>query len=205
MADTRDNTLASAGVVKLDAFRKDKTPVTIEPKFYFPEIYRLEGYTEIAPQKKRRGLVKLPRFLRRLPAYTFSDTEAFGFVNPKWTQITKLDPKVDSGWVVVRHHHDDSHIEGFLDSQIDRYFDKQDVHATSQVMSTEYGIFSLTHRAKVPGSPDHLLILVFAPGNDKPLTLQDRIKRPYQYTICHPDGSITHDQYLLYPFLKPPQ
>jgi hypothetical protein len=182
---------------------KTQKSADIKPKFYFPEVYRLEGYVEIAKQKKRRGVAKLPKFVPRFPAYTFNDTEAFGFIKPKWSLITKLDPKVDNGWVVVRHHHDDSHVEGYLDSQIDRYFDQDDVYATSQVMSTEYGTFSLTHRAKVPGSPDHLLVLIFAPDNDKPYNLQERIKRPNQYTICHPDGSITYDQYLLYPFLKP--
>jgi len=179
---------------------KTQKPV---PKFYFPEIYRLEGYMEIAKQKSRKGVVKLPKFVRRAPVYTFNDREAYDFVHPKWTLVTKLDPKVDKGWVVVHHHHDDSHVEGFLDSQISRYFDRDDVYATSQVMSSELGTFSLTHRAKVHGTPDHLLILIHAPDNDKPLTLQERIKRQLQYTICHPDGSITHDHCLLYPFLKP--
>ena len=170
---------------------------------HFPEVYRLEGYAEIKRGRARKGVPKLPKLVRRLPGYTFNDAESFGFVKPTWTPIHKMDPKVDEGWVIVRYHYDDSHIEGYIDSQIDRYFDEEDVHAGSQVMSNEYGVFTLTHRLKARGAPDHLLVHVWADHAEMPLSTEQRLKWPNRYVIYHPDGSVTYDNRLLYPFTKP--
>ncbi len=169
----------------------------------FPTVYRAEGFTYTKP-RKRKGVQRLPK-LKPLPVgYTFADNlddVSEEVLKPSWTPITKLDPKLDFGWVIVRHHPDESHLIGFIKDQFDWFYYPDDLLALSFVTETEHGIFSLTHRAPADKAPSNLLIHIYSPLVEERCTIEEMLKAPDCYTIYHPDGTVTDSNKLLFPFI----
>ena len=169
----------------------------------FPTVYRAEGFTYTKP-RKRSGIQRLPK-LKPLPVgYTFAnnvDDLTEEVVKPSWTPIIKLDPKLDQGWVIVRHHPDESHLIGFIKDQFDWFYYPDDLLALSFVTETESGIFSLTHRQPADNAPSNLLIHIYTPLTQEPRTLEDKLRTMDSYSIYHPDGTVTSDIKVLYPFI----
>ncbi len=167
------------------SFKRPERAVQVQEIYtIFPKIYRRTG-------SLKNGIV-MP------PGYGFKSDEPEWLENAMVEEITRLDPDIDDGWILVRQHADLDQLKGYLNSQIDMLSDE--ITQISSVHADEHGIFSLTCREPPIGSPDHLLIFVRS-MEESPYTVEN-IDQPDYYTICLPDGTVSHDIKFLYPFLK---
>jgi hypothetical protein len=88
--------------------------------------------------------------------YTLSDEPTSHLANIKFEAITKLDPSIDKGWVIVRHHRTREHVDGYLNGQYDSEPDRE--RFGRMVWQTKAGIFSITNRPAIHSCRDHLLV-----------------------------------------------
>lgn len=93
------------------------------------------------------------------PTYTLSPTDDNGYANPQWTAIDLLDPTIDKGWVIIRHHKSEELLDSYLDGLDDgrRNWTSDEEH-DHKVFRNKYGLYSLHRRPATPGCRDHLLI-----------------------------------------------
>jgi hypothetical protein len=151
----------------------------------FPKIYRRTG------QFKGVGAAAPPQ-------YSFKADPSEWLENSEAVEITRLDPDIDDGWVVVRRHANFDELKGYLNNQMDMLSDE--ITQISSVHEDDTGLYSITCREPPVDSPDHLLIFVCS-MDENPYSI-DTIDQPDSYTICFPNGSVSHDIKVLYPFLK---
>src|SRR5690606_8983794 len=95
------------------------------------------------------------------PLYGLSDTShhSFGLATPTAEAIAALDPDVDKGWVVVRHHATPERADAYIDCVAD-HRPLPYVPDGPMRWQTAEGIFTLLHRPGLVDRPDHLLIFV---------------------------------------------
>jgi hypothetical protein len=107
---------------------------------------------------------------------------ALGVVSPEFTVIQALNPQIDAGWVIVRHHSSNEVAEAYLDgiSDLSLPYDELGYFTTTE------GIFTLLHRPATPGKPDHLLVYVTKvpeEGEDDALVVNE-------HHVVLPDGTV---------------
>lgn len=178
-------------IVSLNDFRNTKHPSSTteqeeivcceEMGLVFPQIYRLRGYEPIEddfiaghPLNERAEIP--PRYTFEIDAHYLEEMK---IIAPEWRKITRLDPKVDTGVLIVRHHYrlEDAiqYLEGIRDACNSHAPMHWDCHETDQ------GIFTLVHRPSNLGCPD-CLILYTVLMLDTEFGLRD------WYKIIGPDG-----------------
>lgn len=149
----------------------------------FPQLYRVEGYYFDLDGMER----PVPSSRKAETQYALGDTSHHGLANAQWTPLTKLEPALDAGWIVVRHHMQLALVEGYIDALMDT----QDTgNPAKTAYKTKEGLFTLLRRAPPPGGPDHLLIYI-----SKVQLHQGPFAGQWidTYQIVHPDASSTDD------------
>jgi hypothetical protein len=74
-----------------------------------------------------------------------------------FTPITQLDPALDVGWVIVKHHHSLEIAMAYLEGQHD-LADNDEAILNSMLYQTPEGVFTLLHRKPRPTCKNHLLV-----------------------------------------------
>jgi len=148
----------SAKIIPLDRFRSG---VHCAPGgFYFPVVYRLTGVC----WKPREGLTVeqcsvpddlVPDDNRPVTEYTLSDEPTLHITRTTFTAINRLDPVLDSGWLIVRYHRNGADADGYTDATLDL---GPASGLVPVLWRTHDGIFSLCTRPPREGCPNHLLV-----------------------------------------------
>lgn len=145
----------------------------------FPQLYRVEGYyfDVVVGQTVASGRPAPPE-------YSLEEKDRYrGIANATWTPVTKLDPKKDSGWIVVRHHMQSAFVEGYFDALVDLT-----VLETGEAFGTKQGRFTVLKRAAPAGAKDHLLLFVTKVQLQSGEYAGEWVDA---WSIVHPDGSVT--------------
>ena len=156
----------------------------------FPQLYRGHGYfaDDVVDGTLTPSDEKAPIF------HTLSDSQTNGLTNVTFEPIRHLNPGIDSGWVVIRHHMSPALVEGYLDAIMDL---NDGIDRPPLVYETSTGLFTLHNRSAKPNCTDHLIICV-----TKTIVEDGPIKGHWvdRWHIVKPDGSITFDaDEILYP------
>ena len=150
----------------------------------FPQLYRVTGYEGVpAPYKNSYKLEpgELAPVKYKLAEFRGSP---YDLLNATFTTIRTLDTEIDDGWIMLRHHTSEVHMEGYLDCLLDCH--TGDFDRAENFYKNPTGILSLKHRTASHGCPNHLVIYVAKQMGDREVT-ED------QYTIILPDGSVKED------------
>lgn len=123
----------------------------------FPTVYRVTGdeydLKALESGEERRGR-------RAETRYSLSDETGkkhpAGLYRAVFTPIKWLDPKLDSGWLIIRHHPSASVAEGYVHAVFDLIDDEMPL--TPTLYKSDTHIFTLLHRPARPGTPDHLMV-----------------------------------------------
>jgi hypothetical protein len=146
----------------------------------FPQVYRVSSYYfdekdgKIVPSER-----PAPIF------YMLSKEDVSCVANPAIEPVTALRPGIDAGSVVVRRHLTRERAEGYLSAVLDILPPDYD----RVLYATPSGLFSIIKLAgaRFEGCPAHLLILI------------DDIVTEDKFHIVSPDGSVSTDDFILYP------
>lgn len=182
----------SAKIIELKDYRT--TVRSPKNKIPFPQLYRLTGVYFDAGAMDNGRLE--PGTEPAGPFYALQEQEGPKIANPKYEAIQRLDPAIDSGWVIIRHHMRDDYVEGYLDAHSDFRPPERDTY--QMVYRTKEGLFTVMHRPPNEGRPDHLIVYITKvehPGLPElgvPAGWMDSVQ------IFHSDGTITDNQDLLY-------
>jgi hypothetical protein len=157
----------------------------------FPRVYRVTGlYYDF---RDGEGLMSSDRPSE--PLYSLSNDTDVGIANATITPICCLDPAIDEGWIIIRHHRTESHMEGYLDAMSESPRLVSEL-ARQMVWRTSEGIFSLLCHPGVAGKRGHALAYVTKVPIDRgPCSgmLQD------VYHVVYPDGTAVLDPDLMMP------
>jgi hypothetical protein len=121
--------------------------------FRFPGVYRITGFSFADDMATAN---------RELPVTYYSlsgDDGPIKIAEPVFTPITHLDPALDDGWIIVKHHPSREIAMGYLEGQIDMVDTLMNTFASSMYQAPE-GPFTLLHRKPRPTCEDHLLVFV---------------------------------------------
>jgi hypothetical protein len=163
-----------------------KSSVTVEG-IDFPQVYRLEGYG----WKEEDGAIvpSTDPADRHPPMYTLNTEHANGLCNATWTPIMHLDPEIDRGRVIVRHHVDESSLSGYCDAMIDIQTDEEiNMNSGMVAHETNQGLFSIIHLENDKDFPKRELIYIVT------LIAQEGVIAGlpvYHSRIVKPDGTVT--------------
>jgi hypothetical protein len=145
----------TAKIIRLDDYRVSQIRCS-QNGVVFPQIYRCTG----SSWKLREGET-LENYTTLLPSddehifYTLLGEDDGTFANPKFEPLTRLDPSIDEGWVMLRHHQNHAEFDGFIYACVD--LDRGD--SLSQIgFETDQGLFTLVHRPAKAGCKDCLLV-----------------------------------------------
>jgi hypothetical protein len=98
---------------------------------------------------------------------------------PQFTVIQALDPQIDTGWVIVRHHSCEKLAAAYLDGCYDNPTPYKD---WAMFFKTPNGIFTVVHRPATPRTPDHLLFYVTKAPSREACAI-------YETHVVLPDGT----------------
>jgi len=149
----------------------------------FPQVYRLMGYYAKQPLPPEASRRQSPL------CYTLSPNETNGLLNTTVEPVRTLNPEIDSGWVIVRHHTTLRSAHGYLDAILD-HESESSKPTTSALYQTRRGLFTLLHRKQTRGLQNHLLI--YTTKSYAGFPEGEEIVR-----IVHPDGNVTEDTSIL--------
>jgi hypothetical protein len=137
-----------AKIIQLDEYRK--SGVLCEPLgVVFPQPHRLTGaFWKDSPE----GLVADPD--SQWTEYTLASDDDGHLANAKFEPISHLSRDLDAGWVIVRHHFSEPHVDGYISACLDL----EEEMGGRVTFRTDRGLFTIIHRAARKGCPDHLLI-----------------------------------------------
>lgn len=152
----------------------------------FPQLYRVRGY-----YFDLKDSVMVTSHQRAPACYSFSEEDQSGLTNITSEVISHLDPSVDSGWLIARHHRDQGNFEGYITAVVDIAEDEE-AALSVQGFQTKEGLFTLLQRNASPGCPDHLLIYSIKEFDARVGMWAENCR------IVHPDGHITKDDGILY-------
>jgi hypothetical protein len=145
-----------AKIIHLEHFRHGLRHAGI----VFPQIYRVSGFCwEFEDPVAQTGMVadmKNPVG----PFYMLDDTDHGSLCHTKFEQINRLDPMIDHGWVIVRHHRNSDFLDGYLSGYFDVMNPDFDQNPGAVVYHTRQGIFSCVHRPAIENRPNAFLIFV---------------------------------------------
>lgn len=123
----------------------------------FPTVYRVTGYGhdigELMKGNEKKGLPIKPFYALKDES---KENFPYGQFEVTCTPITHLDPELDTGWVIVRHHMNESEATGYVQALMDIMEYETDNKAC--LYKTDQAIFTVIHRDKSPDGEDHLLI-----------------------------------------------
>jgi hypothetical protein len=143
-------------IIRLDQYRGGIKHAGI----VFPQVYRATGYSwTFADPITQTDLIPDTRYFHG-PFYVLDDTDRGTLSNAKFEPIDRLDPSVDRGWVIVRHHPGEVLMDGYLRGYWDMRVIGFDQNLGAIVYRTKNGIFTCVHREAMPNKPDHLLIFI---------------------------------------------
>lgn len=155
----------SAKIVTLPSVRKSGVRCEING-VVFPQLYRLTGYYFKLKEGRqlKGGMLEDDSDMEpdydaaTTPAYTLGlDLDYGRIAEPKWTPISRLDPAIDKGWIMIRHHDSPGQAETYIDAMYDTEnfeFGNERFHA----LNTEFGVFTLLHRMPNEAAPDCLVV-----------------------------------------------
>ena len=147
-----------AEIIKLEEFRRSvRAPSGVS----FPTVHRVSGCSWRAPDDggSLEDLTPDPSWPYReytlAPETPGAPGATSRIANLTSEPITRLDPALDWGWVIVRHHANHDIARAYLDG----LHDCERVPSIQQKMwQTADGIFTLHHREAMPRCRDCLLI-----------------------------------------------
>ncbi len=132
-----------------------------ESGIVFPQLYRLTG---LWPESENSDIANDngpgPYKEPLAPSYTLDMETIYGdIVDPQWQPIHCLDPAIDSGWVIIRHHYTRESLYAYMDAMFDTetYVAPLDRWMTFE---TDLGFFSVLHRPATQNTPDHVIIWI---------------------------------------------
>jgi|GEM_PF-2175099 len=184
-----------AKIIQLDTFRTSVR--SKHGNISFPQLYRAQGFYWNEPINDHAHPTPSDR-----PAphfYTLSERDDGGYANVAYTPIRSLDPAIDSGWLLIRHHRKLEEAEGYLSALAD-FNTGWKGRAPKALFQTKDGLFTLVERKPSPGTPDHLAIYVMLIPDPHINTEMGRMFSTGTidyHQIVHPDGSVTIDPDML--------
>jgi hypothetical protein len=133
----------------------------------FPQLYRLTGnWPELdedgQPYEDTIANDNGPTPIKekRAPSYTLDmETEYEEISDPHWTPISYLDPAIDKGWVIIRHHYTRESMYAYMDAMFDTETYESPLDRW-QTFETDIGFFSVLRRPATTGAPDHVVIWI---------------------------------------------
>lgn len=168
-------------------------------KVAFPLLYRVTGKCWNFVEEAGEVVDAKPSDEPAGPYYTLSEDYNLKLADEKHEMITKLDPAIDSGWVIIRHHMREEYIEGYLDAHTDYGSPElRELTHGAMIFRTKEGLFSVARRPANKGRPDHLIVYITKvadsgiPELGVPAGWIDSVQ------IVHPDGTVTSNQDLLF-------
>ena len=179
-----------AQIIRLDQYR-----TSVKGKnggVNFPQLYRANGFYWDSAVEGEREITPSNR-----PAPTFSTLSEYdkgGLANVTHVAMNSLDPEIDDGWMLIRHHRMRSDVEGYLDALSDFVTDESGING--KFFQTEEGIFSLIRRPFTPGRPNKLIIYVTRipdPNMHHPIGGQFSNGWVDHRQVFYPDGSSAED------------
>jgi hypothetical protein len=175
-----------AEIIQLEQFRRSvRSPGGV----WFPTVHRIIGCAWDGPKEgpiNFEDLTPDPTWPYRY--YSLSPDAPVQLANLASEPITRLDPTLDHGWVIVRHHRDLDLAHAYLDG-LDDGEEKYEV--TVKQWRTTEGIFTLHHRETRHRCRDCLLI--YATSERTP-----GLAAPWCHIVAS-DGSIFSDPDILIP------
>ena len=187
----------TAKIVTLSNTRRSNV-VCRETGVVFPQIFRLTGKT----WEFKDGRVPDDCFIKSTdelqpskddvaPTYVLEYGHQYvRIATPHWEPIRFLDPMMDSGWVIVRHHCSRELADGYIDAMLDTNTHESIANDWWGMFQTELGLFSLLHRPAAAQTRDCLLIFI------------TKVHGPYGlldwFHVIGPDGEEL-DENALYP------
>jgi hypothetical protein len=174
------------------SFKRPEAKVAAQ-EWKYPPIYRVRGYYYgYVIEGSLSSEVTVTN--RRAPVhYSLCPTDTNGYGNTVATEIRCMDQKRDRGWLIVREHETAEAAGGYIDALFDLCGDK--MTSSKATFSDAGGYFTLVNRKPSKYAPDRLLIYITKYGKQGPDAPMDT------FVICHPDGRITTDPDILYPFI----
>jgi hypothetical protein len=122
--------------------------------------------------------------------YTFYEDDTCGLASTTAEPICKLDPDIDSGWLIARHHRGPEAFNGYVIAVID-LGDDENSGTSLRGFQTKEGFFTLLQRPAAKRRPEHLFVCALKEWNDQHGWVE-RCK------IVHPDGHTTQDDGILF-------
>ena len=157
----------------------------------FPHVYRVTGFA--ADEGRSRERLVPGNTVPVDPFYTLSKIGDHGIANAKYEPIKALDPELDKGSVIVRHHSNEQRAHGYLDC-IGDYHPLPYHHSGQMVWQTKRGHLH-THPSSSFSRYSRASDRVRHEGTSR------RLPRYWEdaHHIIHPDGRVTTDPSLMYP------
>lgn len=129
--------------------------------FRFPAIFRVTGFCWQATADNEMVMVDgelVPDETKPVTLYSLSNDPndlPMQIAKPAFTLISHLDPTVDDGWLIIRHHRSKDIADGYIAGMIDT--DDSEWTDTANVYQTEAGVFTLLYRMPRVGADNHLI------------------------------------------------
>ncbi len=156
----------TANIITLGSVRRSKVRC-VENKVTFPVLFRMTAfYWNLDDDSCMKDALltddaKLSPDTDRPsgPIYTLDKSTAAEFYAlPTWIEITCLDPDIDDGTVIVRHHASEEALEAYTDAIWDTDAYDEKIEERFQAFKTSLGIFTVLHRRSKPGGVNCALV-----------------------------------------------
>ena len=126
----------------------------------FPSLYRYTGYAfKYRPgcseysQGPLEDIIEPNLDIPLPPRYTLGQQYVGSkLALPEFTRIDHLDPTIDTGLVIIRHHATREQVIGYMDALWDRDATDDSENYTFSSFETELGLFTIQHRPPNPGA-----------------------------------------------------
>jgi hypothetical protein len=181
----------TAKIIQLDSFRVGYRHWANGIKF--PQLYRVTGYGYTLQNEGQSDEALVQSTEPEPPSYSLSPDGEFGLALATAEPIRVLDPTIDRGCIIVRHHRSEAAAAGYIDCVMD--MPTTDFEETGQMLwETREGIFTLLRRRCGKGRPDNLVAYITTkPIETGPLAGELDVV----HHIVLPDGSNTRDADIL--------
>ena len=154
----------SASIIKLPTAKRGRVRC-VETGVVFPQLYRLTGRC----WKLKEGRELKDGFIQNNddlepgeeiePSYTLDSERSYAQIaDPRWEPIKTLDPGVDKGWIIIRHHQSRGDVETYLDAMYDTETYDEFGEERFMAFETDFGSFTILHRLANRGAQDCVVI-----------------------------------------------
>ncbi len=116
----------------------------------FPPLYRVQGvYWQDGPSGPEPSGVPAP------VQYALDAEDDCGVACVQRALLRRLDPSVDDGWVIIRHHWSEESMEGYVDAFMDL---ADGPRSNDMSFILDCGFFTVLHRRPRRRGPNHLIV-----------------------------------------------